>query len=316
MNAKIARKSEIKINIFAVLACGYVLVVMMKVVDTFHDFMIYWSQASSKNLNQQIELWQTSYMAKYPELLEKQMRNYEEEGVDWKVVAKEHVFMKLKEHFPLMQEARENLLTVCETVYEKAKRTLKLDFDVVFVVYVGIGCGAGWATQYEEQPACLLGLENIAECRWHTRGRLQGLLAHEIGHLAHMTWRNEWTLFERAEQDPLFQLYSEGFAQRCEHMILEQETWHQAKNKSWVSWCRLNKDRLAQEFLKRTEKGESVRDFFGSWFDIEGKKNTGYFLGHEFIRDLENAYALKEFALFKIEEVRKLALSYLKSVRN
>ena len=286
------------------------------IIDTYEDFAAYWSVANSKTLKQQITLWQTRYMAKYPELLEKQTRSYQREGFDWRDVAREYVFPKMKETFPLMQEARENLLVLCEPVTERANKRLGLDSEIVFVIYVGIGCGAGWATLYKGQPACLLGLENIAGCRWHTKDRLEGLLLHEIGHLAHMIWRGEWETFESAEKDPLFQLYSEGFAQRCEHVIVGREKWHQAQDKSWISWCESNKGCLAQEFLKRTRKKLSTRDFFGSWFDIKGKKETGYFLGHAFILDLEKKHSLRQIALFDIDKVRKLAVNYLKSTLN
>jgi len=176
--------------------------------------------------------------------------------------------------------------------------------------------GAGWASTYNGQPAVLLGLENIAEEKWHTQKKLKGLISHEIGHLAHMKWRNEWKTFEKAEEDPIFQLYSEGFAQRCEHIILERETWHMAQNKKWLSWCKQHESWLAKEFLKRLEKQVSVNDFFGSWFNIQGKTQTGYFLGHAFIRELEKTYDLREIALFDIENVKKFGLQYLKSIGN
>ncbi len=285
-----------------------------KIVDTYEDFLIYWSSATSAPLDQQIELWQTSYMAKYPQLLEKQIRNYADEGLDWREVARERVFPKLAERFPLMREARENILAVYKPVCVKAYQKLRLDFDMIFVIFVGVGCGAGWATQHKGQPAILFGLENIAECRWHTREKLQGLTAHEIGHLAHMAWRNEWQHFEEMEQDPSFQLYTEGFAKRCEHTVLGKETWHEAPDNSWVSWCELRESWLAQEFLERIESRASVQDFFGSWFDIQGRKQTGYFLGHAFIRNLEEAYTMKEIALLDIEEVKELASQYLSSI--
>jgi hypothetical protein len=284
-----------------------------RIIDTYEDFVTYWSSVRSAPLDRQIELWQTSYMAKYSELLEKQIRSYEDEGLDWKEVAK-RVFPRLAEHLQLMQEARENILAVYKLVCMKAYQKLKLNFDMVLVLYVGIGCGAGWATRYEGQPAILFGLENIAECEWHTKGKLRGLMAHEIGHLAHMVWRGEWELFEEMEQDPLFQLYSEGFAQRCEHEVLGKETWHEAPNDSWVSWCEQHEGWLAKEFLKRVESHMSVRVFFGSWFDIQGRKQTGYFLGHAFIRNLEKVYTMKEIALLNLKEVKKLAMRFLSSI--
>lgn len=285
-----------------------------KIVDTYEDFLIYWLSANSAPLDQQIELWQASYMAKYSALLEKQIQNYEEENLDWREIAKEKVFPNLPERLPLMREARKNILSVYKPVCMKAHQKLELDFAMTFVIYVGVGCGAGWATRYEGQPAILLGLENIAECGWHTKEKIQGLIAHEIGHLVHMTWRKNWQLFEESEQDPSFQLYTEGFAQRCEHMIRGKESWHEASDNMWLSWCKLHKSWLAKEFLKRIESHASVRDFFGSWFDIQGKKQTGYFLGYGFIRNLEKAYTMKEIALLDIEEVKELVSQYLGSV--
>ena len=284
-----------------------------KIVDTFDDFMEFWSRVRLESLERQIQLWHEAYMANYPELLKKQVESYEENGFNWQEIAKKHVFPQLGERVPLMKEARRTLLTVCTSIHKKACRKLNLDFDIVYVIYVGIGCGAGWATRYAGKPAILLGLENIAELRWHTKNRLSGLIAHEIGHLLHMAWRGEWERFEELEeQDPFFMLYSEGFAQRCEHIILGKESWHQAQSEDWISWCRQNKGWLAREFLKRVENGESLREFFGSWFSIQGKKFTGYFLGHGLIVYLEEENSLKEIALFSIEEVKEKAINYLK----
>jgi len=45
------------------------------------------------------------------------------------------------------------------------------------------------------------------------------------------------------------------------------------------------------------DQGEDMRPFFGSWFDLHGQKQTGYFLGHELIRTLQNKMSLQEVAL-------------------
>jgi hypothetical protein len=284
-----------------------------EILDTYEDFLAYWMRASFKDLNEQIKLWQTFYMKKYPELLNKQVQNYEEENIDWREAAKK-IFPRLPQHFQLLRKARDNILGVCRSIYVRALKMLKLDFGIVFVIYVGVGCGAGWATTYSGQPTVLLGLENIAEEKWYTKNKLEGLISHEIGHLAHMKWRNEWRKFEKAEQDPLFQLYSEGFAQRCEHVVLGRETWHMAQDKEWLVWCEQNKRWLAKEFLKRLEKQVSVNDFFGSWLNIQGRAQTGYFLGHAFICELEKTCGLKEIALFNVEKVKALGMQYLKCI--
>jgi hypothetical protein len=286
-----------------------------ELLDTYPDFQAYWEQARSKSVDEQVEMWQSSYMNRHPELFDKQVRTYAEAHMDWRDVARK-VFPHLPERLPLMRRARSNILAISGSIYANAAKRLGLKFDLVLVIYVGIGCGAGWATRYNQRPAILLGLENIAEERWHTKNKLKGLLCHEIGHLVHMEWRDEWKTFEDAEEDPLFRLYSEGFAQRCEHLILEKETWHMAPDEEWLSWCQHHKGWLANEFLRRIGKEVSVNDFFGSWFDIQGKSQTGYFLGHAFITDLEKAHGLREIAVFDAEKVRRLARQYLKSIKN
>lgn len=282
-------------------------------IDTYEDFLSYWKASCSKNVDEQVTLWQTRYMNDYPELLQKQVRNYEEMKVDWREIARK-VLQSIPQLFRLMQEARNNLLYVCEPTYAEAMKALGLDFNVAFVIYVGIGCGAGWATKYNNLPAVLLGLENIAEEKWHRKNKLEGVVAHEVGHLVHMKWRNEWEAFESASDDPLFRLYVEGFAQRCEHVILGKETWHMASSRKWLSWCEQHKSWLAAEFLERLEKHAATKDFFGSWYDIQGKKQTGYFLGHAFILDLEKTYALRDIAIFNLRNVRRLGLAYLKAI--
>jgi len=111
-----------------------------KISDTWQDFSAYWRLARLKNVDEQIRLWQTSYMKKYPELLSKQVQNYEEENVNWREIAKK-IFPLLPRRFQLMRKARNALLLVCEPIYKKALEKLELDFNIVFVIHVGIGWG-------------------------------------------------------------------------------------------------------------------------------------------------------------------------------
>jgi hypothetical protein len=214
-----------------------------EVLDTYNDFSVYWADARFKSLKEKVRLWQASYMKKYPELLAKQVENYKEMGIDWHEVA-EKIFSQIPYRLQLMQEARDNILGICGQIYAGASERLGLDFGIVFVIYVGIGCGAGWGATYDGQPAVLLGLENIAEEKWHTKSKLKGLTSHEVGHLVHMKWRNEWETFEKNEEDPLSRLHSEGFAGKCKHLILGKETWHMAKdgfhgvNSTKAGWLR------------------------------------------------------------------------------
>jgi hypothetical protein len=162
---------------------------------------------------------------------------------------------------------------------------------------VGLGCGAGWANEYEGKPAILFGVENIAEEGWQEQETLEGLMAHELGHLIHFGWREQ---VNRPDEDsPWWQLYTEGFAQYCEHIILGRTSWHMQSDpeSQWQEWCRDNLNWLTSEFLRRIDEGEDMRPFFGSWFDLRGQKQTGYFFGHKLIEILQEQMSLREVAL-------------------
>ena len=272
-------------------------------IDTYPAFLAYWERARHQTIDVQLENWAEGYMVAWPELLRLQLDSYAKDGEDWRQVAEEHVFPGLEMRTPVMRVARENLRAVCGPLWERAQDALGLDFPITFVIYVGIGCGAGWAAEYDGLPAVLFGLENIAEEGWQERNVLEGLLAHEIGHLAHFSWRDEARI-PRGE-GPYWQLYSEGFAQYCEHHVLGEPSWHMAVDlgEDWLVWCRENRSWLAREFLRAVKAGEMMRPFFGSWYDIQGYKQTGYYLGQELVRPLVERIGLKSAALLEQFEV-------------
>jgi hypothetical protein len=272
---------------------------MCEFIDTFPAFLDYWTRVHDQPVADQIETWATQYLAPWPELLSKQTADYASQNVDWRQIARERVFPHLAERLPAMQQAHQHLLETCEPVYARAQQKLGFDSPAVFVVYVGIGCGAGWLTTYGGAPAILFGLENIAECGWSGRDAIAGLMAHETGHLAHYHWRAQHAL--AVGTDPWWQLYEEGFAQRCESAILDTATWHQSRGRdaNWSEWCRDHRAWLAAQFVSTVDAGKPVNPFFGSWFEIEGRSQTGYYLGCEVIRTLEQRFTLKEIALLE-----------------
>ena len=286
-----------------------------KIIDTFPQFLDLWASVKEKPTNEQIESWASKYMSCWPELLEKQLEDYSGQNVDWRQIAREKVFPFLNDRLPAMKTAHKNLLESCVSVYSKAQVALGFKSNVVFVIYVGIGCGAGWATSFHNSPAILFGLENIAECSWDGTDVIDGLIAHEVGHIIHKIYRFEAGLSDGS--GPWWQLYTEGFAQRCEHIILGRESWHESigiNDSNWLIWCKKHKSRLAAEFLKTVEAGKSVRSFFGHWFDLNGKKQCGYFLGHELIKELQKNKSLREIA--QLDDTEKRFKLILESVAN
>ena len=241
-------------------------------------------------------------MSRWPALLEKQQQGYSSQGVEWRAIARERVFPLLEERLSIMTEARNRLLPCIGPIHEKTQEALKLDLNILYVIYVGIGCGAGWATTLEEQPACLFGLENIAECGYTTEEALAGLTAHEIGHLLLSQRRQRHGL--AAGGGPFWQLYDEGFAVRCEQIVLGDGSWHEQNGQEgWLDWCTANKAWLAAEFLRLVDNGQPVNSFFGSWFSIKRRSGCGHFLGCEVIRSLEQAVDFEEIALLPRDEI-------------
>jgi hypothetical protein len=240
-------------------------------------------------------------MSHWPELGEKQLQSYAEDGFDWRDVAKEHVFPFLVGRLPAMAVARRCLLASFEPLYARARANLGLDFGILYLIYVGIGCGAGWATSFAGQPACLFGLENLAELGWTESEAIEGLVAHEMGHLLFSEWRRRRSL--EAGRSPCWQLYEEGFAARCQHLILGRETWHQAVGqRDWLSWCQENRAWLATEFLRRAGQGETIAPFFGTWYDLRGWRECGHYLGCELIRAWRDELGLEGIAVLPCEE--------------
>lgn len=267
-------------------------------IDAFPAFLAWWERARGWPLEEQIEGWATEYMARWPELLAKQVEDYAAQGLDWRQVARERVFPYLAARLPAMRKAYQNLLEVGEPVGCRAQEVLGFEGIVVLVLYGGIGCGAGWATLLDGEPAILLGLENIAECGWSGREAIRGLVAHEMGHQVHQWWRTQDG--KPAGRGPWWQLYEEGFAQYCEALLLGAGNWHQANGcEGWLEWCRAHKGWLAAEFLRTVDAGQPVHAFFGSWFEIEGMKETGYFLGYEVVRELARGLDWQAIALLE-----------------
>jgi hypothetical protein len=280
----------------------------LEIIDTFPAFLDYWEKTQDLPLDAQIEGWAQDYLSSWPELLTMQVEDYREQNIDWRSIARSRIFPNLPELLPAMQEVQQNLLAEAENVFERAVSTLGLDLKAIFIIHVGIGCGAGWVTRYRGSPAILFGLENIAESGWHDRDVITGLVAHELGHLAHFTWRDQQG--REICSGPWWQLYEEGFAQHCESLIWPDCAWHQMKSDpNWLDWCRANCSWLAAEFLRRVDEGEPINPFFGSWFDLQGKKETGYFLGCEAIRHMAKKHTLEEMAL--LENVESILVPIL-----
>ena len=288
----------------------------IRIINTYPDFLEFWEKYQNRPITIQVEKWASEYMAKWPELLEMQISDYTNQHIAWQQIASEKVFPFLSSRLSSMHEAQQNITDTFIPICYQAFKKLGFETNIVCIIYVGIGCGAGWATKYTGEPAIIFGLENIAECNWSDQQSIAGLSAHEIGHIVHAVWRSQSN--KPDEDGPWWQLFTEGFAQRCEHLILGKETWYEAGNsdENWLIWCRENKSYLASEFLSYIYEGKDALPFFGSWFSIDGHSQCGYFLGHEVIKDLQlQGMSLKDIGTLAHPEqnLNKILRGYLKT---
>lgn len=268
------------------------------IVDTYPSFLGAIQVEKPVSLDDWLSCWSEQYMPHWPALHEMVLNDYAEQGDDWRQIAREHVFPGMNDKLPTIDRAYRNLRRIIQPIEQKVRDVLDFHAPLRYVIYIGLGNGAGWVTKYEGNWAVLFGLEGIVDSGFDARPSLEGLVAHELGHVVHFTWREAHGLSDGT--GPWWQLYEEGFAQRCEAETLPGDSWHMRHSlpgDDWLAWCRANRAWLAAEFLRTVDEGQSIRPFFGSWYELKGRKQTGYFLGQQVIDRLSETMSLKDIAL-------------------
>ena len=148
-------------------------------------------------------------------------------------------------------------------------------------------------------------LEKIIELDWGDETNMRALILHEIGHLWHKLNGNLHIPEYTKRRKGIAQLYCEGVAMVCEHILCgDNDFYHQDKD-GWLSWCYKNENQIKREYLRRLDKKESVQDFFGDWCSYNGYSDVGYFLGCRFVRYIMKSYSLKEIANMRYGRLNK-----------
>jgi hypothetical protein len=268
------------------------------IVDTYPSFLRAIQIEKPVSLEDWLSCWAERYMPHWPGLHQMVLKDYADQGDDWRQIAREHVFPGMNDKLPAIDRTYRNLRRSIKPIEQKVRSVLDFDDPVRYVLYVGLGNGAGWVTKYEGSWAVFFGLEGIVDSGFDRPPSLEGLVAHELGHVLHHTWREAHGL--TAGTGPWWQLYEEGFAQRCESETMSGDSWHMSHSLAdddWLAWCHENRAWLAAEFLRVVDQGQSIRPFFGSWYDLRGRKQTGYFLGQQVISRLADSMTLRDIAL-------------------
>ena len=189
-----------------------------------------------------------------------------------------------------------NFETVIDTLNDNLSKLFDKEPDINIILYLGLCNGAGWATTLDGKDTVLLGIEKIIELDWGDETNMRALILHEIGHLWHKLNGNLHIPEYTKRRKGIAQLYCEGVAMVCEHILCgDDEFYHQNKD-GWLDWCYKNENQIKREYLRRLDKKESVQDFFGDWCSYNGHSDVGYFLGCRFVEHLIKTHTLKEIA--------------------
>ena len=168
--------------------------------------------------------------------------------------------------------------------------------EITVILYLGMCNGAGWATELDSRDTVLLGAEKIIELNWCDARSLESLIFHEVGHLWHKAVGSFRFETHSAREKSLLQLYQEGVAMACEHILCGNEESYHQDDGEWLSWCRENERELKREYLERMEAGDSTQDFFGDWNRYRGHSDVGYYLGSKFVSFLREKYTMRGIA--------------------
>lgn len=207
-----------------------------------------------------------------------------------------------------------NFQLVIDTLNDNLTKLFDNEPDINIVLYLGLCNGAGWATTLDGKNTVLLGVEKIIELNWGDETNMRALILHEIGHLWHKLNGNLHIPEYTKRRKGIAQLYCEGVAMVCEHILCgDNDFYHQDKD-GWLSWCYKNDNQIKREYLRRLDKKESVQDFFGDWCSYNGHSDVGYFLGCRFIEHLMKTHSLKEIANMKYGALNKAFTEFADTV--
>lgn len=198
-----------------------------------------------------------------------------------------------------------NFQIVVDTLNINLRKLFDKEPDINIILYLGFCNGAGWATTLDGKNTVLLGIEKIIELNWGDEINMRALILHEIGHLWHKLNGNLYLPTFTKRRKAIEQLYQEGVAMVCEHILCGDDNFYHQDKDGWLDWCKENENEIKREYLRRMDNKESVQDFFGDWCSYNGHSDVGYFLGCRFVRYLMKTYSLKEIASMNYKTINK-----------
>lgn len=246
----------------------------------------------------EMKIWEEYSSAIHPELVSKCKNDSKAYDFDQAVLPVVNAALHARKK---MEQIGDTFQAVTEELVQKTAQLFDREMELNIILYLGLCNGAGWATTLGDRDVILLGVEKIIELDWYGYEDLRALLFHEIGHFWHKTYGRPCFPANTPREKSIIQLYQEGIAMECEHILCgDSDYYHQDRN-GWLLWCQQNESVIQGEYLKRLRANESTQDFFGDWCSFQGHSDVGYFLGCQFINYLKARYSMLEIANLPFE---------------
>lgn len=204
--------------------------------------------------------------------------------------------------------------SVIDTLNDNLIKLFDKEPDINIILYLGLCNGAGWATTLDGKNTVLLGIEKIIELDWGDETNMRALILHEIGHLWHKMNGHLYIPDFTKRRKAIQQLYQEGVAMVCEHILCGDDDFYHQDKDGWLDWCKKNEKEIKREYLRRLDANESVQDFFGDWCSYNGYSDVGYYLGCCFVEHLMKSHSLKEIASLNYKTINKGFIEFASTV--
>ena len=202
-----------------------------------------------------------------------------------------------------METAHVNFELLIKNINKRVEQCFSCEVEAEIIFYLGLCNGAGWATQLDNKPTVLIGIEKVIELKWYDIRSMSGLVYHELGHLLHFQNRKQKSFADTNQA--LWQLYTEGMAMLAEQELMEDGNFFHQDEGEWLLWCRDNRSSLFREYLRRVQARESVQDFFGDWCSYREHSDVGYYLGAVLVRSLSQHMDFRQLCDCSAEQIKE-----------
>lgn len=267
----------------------------MRIINTFDKI-----PGCFKNSAFDLDAWRVYARAISPELGEKCERDSREYDFNNDVLP---VVNNVLLNRDAAIAANDSFVAVTDKLASNIERLFENGVETDIILYLGLCNGAGWATALDGRDAVLLGIEKIIELNWQDESAMQALIFHEIGHIWHKTYGNLYPEARSEGENSPAQLYQEGLAMVCEHILCQDDRYYHQNQNGWLDWCKENEAEIKREYLRRVDKNISTQDFFGDWCSYKNHSDVGYYLGCEFVKYLQRQYSLVDIASLNVNQL-------------